>query len=106
MGLIEMIFGENKKKKQERNEKCRFLISCADEAMHELRSIFSAPQVFVEPDEKTKWLKKNEKVLADLERKNITVLKKADQYRLLWCARHGCNLTGESPQCGLIAPST
>ena len=83
MGLIEMIFGENKKKKQERNEKCRFLISCADEAMHELRSIFSAPQVFVEPDEKTKWLKKNEKVLADLERKNITVLKKADQYRLL-----------------------
>lgn len=83
MGLIEMIFGENKKKKQERSEKCRFLISCADEAMDELRSIFSAPQVFVEPDEKIKWLKKNEKVLVDLDRKNITYLKKADQYRYL-----------------------
>lgn len=24
----------------------------------------------------------------------------------LWCAQHGRSLTGESPECGLIVPST
>ena len=25
---------------------------------------------------------------------------------IFWCAQHGRNLTGESPECGLIVPST
>lgn len=53
MGFIQTIIDQHQKKVQERNDACNDLISRIDDALCDAKSIFSAPQVFVDPNTET-----------------------------------------------------
>lgn len=67
MGFIKAIIEKHKKKIQERNDACDDLISRIDDALHDAKSIFSAPQVFVDPRAENEWRNRNSAILADSE---------------------------------------
>ena len=83
MGFIQTIIEQHQKKIQERNDACNDLISRIDDALHDAKSIFSAPQVFVDPHNENEWRNRNSGILADSEAHKILRLKKATKYKLL-----------------------
>ena len=83
MGFIQNIVDQHQKKVQERNNACNALISRIDDALHDAKSIFSAPQVFIDPHAETEWESRNSGILADSEAHKILRLKKAAKYKLL-----------------------
>ena len=83
MGFIQNIVDQHQKKVQERNNACNDLISRIDDALHDAKSIFSAPQVFIDPHAETEWESRNSGILADSEEHKILQLKKAAKYKLL-----------------------
>lgn len=83
MGFIQNIVDQHQKKVQERNNACNDLISRIDDALHDAKSIFSAPQVFIDPHTETEWRIRNSGILADSEEHKILQLKKAAKYKLL-----------------------
>ena len=83
MGFIQTIIDQHQKKVQERNDACNDLISRIDDALCDAKSIFSAPQVFVDPNTETEWRSRNSGILADSEAHKILRLKKAAKYKML-----------------------
>lgn len=83
MGFIQTIIDQHQKKVQERNDACNDLISRIDDALRDAKSIFSAPQVFVDPHTETEWRSRNSGILADSEAHKILRLKKAAKYKML-----------------------
>ena len=83
MGFIQNIVDQHQKKVQERNNACNDLISRIDDALHDANSIFSVPQVFIDPHTETEWRSRNSGILADSEEHKILQLKKAAKYKLL-----------------------
>ena len=59
------------------------LISRIDDALRDAKSIFSAPQVFVDPHTETEWRSRNSGILSDSEAHKILRLKKAAKYKML-----------------------
>ena len=76
MGFIQTIINQHQKKVQERNDACSDLISRIDDALRDAESIFSAPQVFIDPHTETEWRSRNSGILADSEAHKILRLKK------------------------------
>lgn len=87
MGFIRTLIDRHQKKVQERNDSCNDLISRIDDALHDAKSIFSAPQIFVDPQSETEWKIRNSRLFADLETQRIQCLKKASQYKVLSAKR-------------------
>lgn len=83
MGFIQSVLERHQKKVQERNNACAELISRIDDALRDAKSMFSAPQAFIDPDAETAWRNRNSAVLADSETHKIQRLKKAAQYEML-----------------------
>ena len=83
MGFIQTIIDQHQKKVQERNDACNDLISRIDDALRDAKSIFSAPQVFVDPHTETEWRSRNSGILADSETHKILRLKKTAKYKML-----------------------
>lgn len=83
MGFIQTIIDQHQKKVQERNDACNDLISRIDDALRDAKSIFSAPQVFVDPHTEAEWRSRNSGILADSEAHKILRLKKAAKYKML-----------------------
>lgn len=83
MGLFKNIIEQHHIKIQERNTECSKLISRIDDALMDAKSIFAAPQTFVDPSTEIAWRNRNESVLADSEIHNIQRFKKANQYKIL-----------------------
>ena len=76
MGFIQNIIDQHQKKVQTRNDACNDLISRIDDALHDAKSIFSAPQVFIDPHTETEWRIRNSGILADSEEHKILQLKR------------------------------
>ena len=83
MRFIQTIIDQHQKKVQERNDACNDLISRIDDALRDAKSIFSAPQVFVDPHTETEWRSRNSGILSDSEAHKILRLKKAAKYKML-----------------------
>ena len=83
MGFTQNILEQHQKKVQERNNACAELISRIDDALRDAKSMFSAPQAFIDPNAETAWRNRNSTVLADSETHKIQRLKKAAQYKML-----------------------
>ena len=83
MRFIQTIIDQHQKKVQERNDACKDLISRIDDALRDAKSIFSAPQVFVDPHTETEWRSRNSGILSDSEAHKILRLKKATKYKML-----------------------
>ncbi len=84
MGFIRTIFKQYRNRVRERNVACKQLISRIDDALLDVKSIFSEPQVFVDPQTETAWRSRNKEVLADLETCEIQQLKKASHFKVLF----------------------
>jgi len=80
MGFIQRMIERHQKKVQERNNACNALISRIDDALLDAKGIFSAPQVFIEPQDATAWKNRNIQILEDSETNKIQRLKKASRY--------------------------
>ena len=83
MGFIQTIIKSHQKKIQERNDACIELISRIDGALSDAKSMFSAPQTFIDPHAEIAWRNRSNSVLADSELIKIQRLKKASQYKVL-----------------------
>lgn len=83
MGFIQTIIDQHQKRVQERNDACNDLISHIDDALRDAKSLFSAPQAFVDPRVENEWKNRNNKVLTDSETQKIQRLKKASQFKVL-----------------------
>lgn len=83
MGFIQSILEQHQKKVQERNNACAELISRIDNALRDAKSMFSAPQAFIDPNAEAAWRNRNSTVLADSETQKIQRVKKAAQYKML-----------------------
>lgn len=83
MGFIQSILEQHQKKVQERNNACAELISRIDNALRDAKSMFSAPQTFIDPNAEAAWRNRNSTVLADSETQKIQRVKKAAQYKML-----------------------
>ena len=83
MGFIQAIIDQHQKRVQERNDACNDLIFRIDGALRDAKSLFSAPQAFVDPHIENEWKTRNSKVLTDSETQKIQRLKKASQYKVL-----------------------
>lgn len=82
MGFIQTIIDQHQKKVQERNDACNDLISRIDDALRDAKSIFSAPQAFIDPRTEPEWRSRNSGILADSEAHKILRLKKATKYKM------------------------
>ena len=83
MGFIQKIIYWYKKKVQERNDACERLIFLIDGSLNDAKLIFSAPQVFIDPNTETEWRSRNSEVLASSETHRILWLKNAAKYTIL-----------------------
>ena len=83
MGFIQRIIDQHQKKVQKRNDTCDDLISRINDALRDAKSIFSAPQAFIDPHSEIEWRSRNSGILADTEAHKILPLKKASRYKIL-----------------------
>lgn len=81
MGFIQTIITRHKEKVKERNSLCNETIARIEEALQEVKSLFSVPQNFVDPQEEREWKKRNSGVLNDTEAQKIARLKKASHFK-------------------------
>ena len=83
MGFIQEIITQHKEKVKERNHLCDETIARIEDALQGVKTLFSAPQNFVDPQEENEWKKRNSEVLKDTEAQKIARLKKASRYKIL-----------------------
>ncbi len=88
MGFIRTILDHHRKKVNERNNSCNELISRIDGALSDVKSMFSVPQTFIDPNDETVWKNRNSAVLVDSATHKIQQLKKATQYKTLVAKQH------------------
>jgi hypothetical protein len=82
MGFIRTMIEQRQRKIRERNDACDHWIGQMDEALGEIKSLFSAPQVFIDPREATSWAEKNASLLKDIEHPPVQHIKKAAKYKI------------------------
>lgn len=83
MNFLKMIIEKYRKKIQERNAACNSLISRIDAALSDAKSIFSVPNVFIDPCIENEWRSRNNGIFTDSETNKILLLKKATKYKTL-----------------------
>ena len=83
MGFIQTIIDQHQKKVQERNDACNDLISRIDDALRDAKSIFSAPQVFVDPHTEIDLRSRDSEILTDSEAPTALRLKTDAKYKLI-----------------------
>lgn len=83
MGFIKTIIDNHQKKVKERNDSCEKLISQIDNALTEIKIIFSNPQDFIDPQEESSWKNRNNELLIDIASLNIKKFKRASRYKAL-----------------------
>lgn len=87
MGIIQYILNRQQEKLEDKNIACRSLIARIDDTLRDAKSVFAAPQVFIDPNEETLWKKRNSNIFSDCAAQNILPLKKAPLYSTLLSKR-------------------
>ena len=72
MGVIQTIIDQHHKKVQKRNDACNELISRIDDAMKDVKAIFSASKAFVDPQFEIDWKNRNNELWPLLQKMNCS----------------------------------
>lgn len=83
MGFIKIIISKHKEKVKARNELCDNLIMQIDNALKEIKILFSDSQSFIEPSQENMWKNRNAEIILGVGITNIQKLKKAGHYNTL-----------------------
>ncbi len=83
MGFIQKIVAKHKEKVKVRNDACDNLITQADTALQEIKTLFLDSQSFVDPSKEFEWRNRNASLIASVSITNIHKLKKATHYKTL-----------------------
>ncbi len=83
MRFIQNIIEKHQKKVQEQNAMCNELIDRCDDALREVKSLFTAPTAFIDPTEATKWIQQNKDLFERISNENIKKAKKAAHFNKL-----------------------